>query len=243
MMKGKLMTGLLMAILASSGFAHDSSLASTETLAEGPPYEIDCEKISKSYGNLFGRTLDIPGFELDLEALIQGIRDSQNGIEPPLSEEEFEGVMAYLHEKAFLDTAEKNLQAAQDFLAENQKKDGMIVLEDGLVQYEVLATGSDSDCVGPESSPSIHFVGKFLDDVIFASSESDMPISITLSQTIPGIQAGLDGAKNGEIRRIYIHPERGYGAGNHLPPNSLLVFEIEVLEANPENQTAAEAKV
>ena len=38
--------------------------------------------------------------------------------------------------------------------------------------------------------------------------------------------------KEGEKRTIYIHPELGYGTSGYLPPNSLLVFEIEVVKAN-----------
>ena len=42
--------------------------------------------------------------------------------------------------------------------------------------------------------------------------------------------------REGEKRRIYVHPELGYGTAGHLPPNSLLIFDIEVLTAGTEEQ-------
>ncbi len=45
--------------------------------------------------------------------------------------------------------------------------------------------------------------------------------------------AGARAPGEGEKRRLFIHPDQGYGAAmGHLPPNSALIFDIEVVEAN-----------
>ncbi len=40
--------------------------------------------------------------------------------------------------------------------------------------------------------------------------------------------------KEGEKRTIYIHPEKAYGVTGHLPPNSLLIFDVEIIKAHSE---------
>ena len=40
--------------------------------------------------------------------------------------------------------------------------------------------------------------------------------------------------KEGEKRRLFLHPDLGYGTTGHLPPNSLLIFDVEVVKANQE---------
>ncbi len=44
----------------------------------------------------------------------------------------------------------------------------------------------------------------------------------------------------GEKRTLYIHPELAYGVSGHLPPNSLLIFEVEIVEANPTTEEIVE---
>ena len=60
------------------------------------------------------------------------------------------------------------------------------------------------------------------------SNRSALPIK----QSIPGFAKGLVGMKEGEKRILYIHPELAYGLAGHLPPNSLLIFEVEIVKAH-----------
>ena len=39
--------------------------------------------------------------------------------------------------------------------------------------------------------------------------------------------------KVGELRKIFIHPDLGYGATGQLLPNALLIFEVELVKLNP----------
>ena len=100
----------------------------------------------------------------------------------------------------------------------------------------------DQKCNGtlvePHFSPKIKYVGKYLDGTIFGSSKEAEAIS--LDETIAGFTKGLVGMHEGEKRTLYIHPDFGYGTAGYLPPNSLLTFEIEVVEANSKTEEQAE---
>ena len=86
---------------------------------------------------------------------------------------------------------------------------------------------------------TVHYVGSLADGTKFDSSlDRQQPITITLGagQVIKGWDEGLKGMKVNEVRKLVIPPHLGYGsqgAGNGaIPPNSVLVFEIQLLKIN-----------
>lgn len=190
--------------------------------------EINHDQLSKTLGHLLVRHLQQPGFECNFDQVIQGIKDEQAGKEAPMSEEEYEQVIYAIQENTFLQTAEKNLAQADAFLQENKKDTGVQELDPKL-QFRVMKKGEGSE-VGPESIPLIHYKGTLVDGTIFANSDDPLPLPI--QQSIPGFARGIVGMKEGERRTLYIHPEMAYGISGNLPPNSLLIFEVEVVKAN-----------
>ncbi|MFO7954883.1 FKBP-type peptidyl-prolyl cis-trans isomerase [Thioalkalivibrio sp.] len=94
---------------------------------------------------------------------------------------------------------------------------------------------------GPEivrhDTAILHYTGRLEeDDTVFDSSrESGEPFALTIGagQVIPGFERGVTGMREGGKREIVIPPELGYGergAGNIIPSNATLRFEVEVLE-------------
>lgn len=210
-------------------FAEEKAPAEKITLES-----IDVDKVSQTLGHLIVRHLDNPGFKFNVVKIIEGMQAESEGKASPMSEEEYEQTVSMIQENIFLQLSEKNLSAAASFLEKNAQEKDIISINPKL-QYKVLQAGESSSepntVVSAESVPLVHYTGKLLDGTVFSSSkDSNHPISLPIKQTIPGFTEGLIGMKKGEKRVLYIHPELAYGVSGHLPPNSLLIFEVEILE-------------
>lgn len=201
---------------------------------EGALQEQEILKISEAFGHFIGRNLNTPGVKFDVESIIKGIREGVAGKPAPMSDQEYEAMMSKLQEQSFAALSEANLKAANEFLEKNSKESNIVELVPGQLQYTVLKEGSDA-VVEEHFSPQINYTGKYLDGTVFGSSEdAGGPITIPLDQTIPGFSKGLLGMKEGEKRKLFVHPGLAYGTTGQLPPNSLLIFEVEVVKANAE---------
>lgn len=189
-------------------------------------------KLSEGFGHFIGSNLNNPGIPFDLESFIKGIRDGASGKPAPISEQEFEKLMATYQDKAFETLAEENLRDANAFLEDNLDNIDVIEILKGRLQYEVLKQGRGPQ-VAEDGTPLVHLVGKLIDGTVIISTEaSGSPIEIPLDQTIPGLQKGIHNMREGEKRRLYIHPELGAGITDDLPPNTVLIFDVEVVKAN-----------
>jgi peptidylprolyl isomerase len=152
-----------------------------------------------------------------------------------MTDKEFEQAMASLQEKAFKEMSATNLKAADEYLEKNSKAEGVKEIVPGKLQYMIIQEGI-GDTVEPHSSPQIHYTGKYKDGTVFGTSEEmGGPITIPLDQTIPGFSKGIVGMKEGEKRRLFVHPDLGYGTSGQLPPNELLIFDIEAVKTKPDD--------
>lgn len=225
--------------------SYGSLFAATETQAqsqvEASTSEPDIKKLSEAFGHFIGRNLKSSGLNFDIESFVKGIKDGESGKPSPMPDKEYEQQMMILQERAFKRLADENLRAAEDFLKSNSTTAGIKEIVPGKLQYTIITEGK-GPAVTDHSSPKIHYVGKYIDGTVFGSSrDTGGPITIPLDQTIPGFSQGLTGMKEGEKRQLFVHPDLGYGKTGHLPPNSLLIFEVEVLEASSSDKSSLDS--
>lgn len=80
----------------------------------------------------------------------------------------------------------------------------------------------------------INYTGTLLDGTVFDSSKERDPLTFTLGagQVIKGWEKGILGMCVGEVRKLQIPPELGYGSSavGKIPKNSVLIFEVELMK-------------
>lgn len=113
----------------------------------------------------------------------------------------------------------------------------------GLMAYDT-AVGTGTPAVAGEQV-TVNYVGMLSDGTVFDSSQSHgQPFTFTLGagQVIQGWDEGVAGMKVGGTRELVISPDLGYG-GNQvgpIPPNSTLVFTIQLLSVAPASAPSAQ---
>jgi peptidylprolyl isomerase len=192
----------------------------------------ETQVISRAFGHLIAKNLnENGGYKFDLQSVICGIQEELEGKPSPLTEAEYEAAISQIQKKVFDEMAVENLSQANDFLEKNAQNEGVTEIIPGKLQVSILKEGNGAS-ITQECTPLVHYTGKYLDETIFGSSEQMDPIALELNETIPGFKEGLIGAKEGEYRRLYVHPDYGYGTNGYLLPNALMIFDIEVLKTN-----------
>ena len=199
-------------------------------------YSTTPDIVSYGIGRQLGDQLLSDPFErINAQAVANGVLDSLNGIESPLSNEvigkAFQEIQAIMAEKS----AEKGKVAAKAgkiFLAENAKKDGIQITASGL-QYEVITEGS-GDKPTAESTVSTHYHGTLIDGTVFDSSvERGQPAEFPVNRVIAGWTEALQLMPVGSKWRLFVPYELAYGeqgSGSTIGPCATLIFEVELLE-------------
>ena len=126
---------------------------------------------------------------------------------------------------------EINLQQSELFLGQNLSNPEVLEIEPGL-QYMILES-SQSNASRPKLEDIItaDFHGTLMDGSVFWSSiEIGEPLTIQLSQLIPGCQKVISLMQEGDFWRVFIHPDLAYGKEGRptIPPNSVLTFDIKL---------------
>ena len=136
------------------------------------------------------------------------------------------------HEAALVE-GEQNKAAGEAFLAENGERDGVVTTESGL-QYEVLVPG-DGEKPTLDDTVTTHYHGTLIDGEIFDSSvDRGQPASFPVGGVISGWTEALQLMPVGSKWRLYVPAELAYGPQQRgsIPPNSTLIFDVELLEIN-----------
>ena len=173
---------------------------------------------------------------IDIDSFLAGMADAIEGNTQMDQEAMMQAIQTFMQRQADEEAAAlaENLAESEAFLAENAQNSGVTVLASGL-QYEIIQSGPTSG-ESPTSSNSVlaHYHGTLPDGTVFDSSvDRGEPATFGVSQVISGWTEALQLMKVGDKWRLFIPPDMAYGEASPtpaIPPNSALVFEVELLE-------------
>lgn len=196
----------------------------------------DEEKVSYGFGLQFGQQLRRNQFEdMDLAAVLAGVQHWYENEQALLSDEELNPsyqVIQQRQQAKAAEMAQKRDALAGQFMQANAERAEVSTTDSGL-QYEVLETGAGAK-PGAQSTVVTHYHGTFVDGTVFDSSvERGSPAEFGVHQVIPGWTEALQMMSVGDKWRIACPPHLAYGeqgAGDAIPPNTALVFEIHLIE-------------
>jgi FKBP-type peptidyl-prolyl cis-trans isomerase FklB len=201
----------------------------------------ESDKVSYSVGYRLGGDFKRQQVDINSDMLVQGIEDAASGGEALMTEEQMRTVMMNLANRVKAEQMEKqkqegaeNIKAGEAFLAENAGKEGVKTTDSGL-QYKVITAGEGKT---PQKSDkvTVHYRGTLIDGSEFDSSYSrNKPATFGVGQVIPGWTEALQLMKEGDKWEIYLPSKLGYGergAGAKIPPNSTLIFEVELISVD-----------
>jgi len=214
---------------------NDKAASAKETIK----LDNETNKASYSIGLQFGSQMMKIKDMINKDAIIVGFKDSLDGKEPQLSDEEMQTTM-----QAFQKTMMEAQKAKQEqmaasgkaegdkFLTANKAKDGVKTTESGL-QYKVITAGKGAI---PKATDTVvtHYRGTLIDGTEFDSSyKRNTPATFPVNGVIKGWTEALQLMKVGAKWQLVIPAGLAYGergAGANIGPNQVLIFEIELLE-------------
>jgi FKBP-type peptidyl-prolyl cis-trans isomerase FklB len=196
----------------------------------------DEQKVSYGFGLQFGEQLRSNHFEgMDLSAVLAGVQHHYNEQQTALTSEQMNPAYAAVQEKQKAKTAEMDVKRQglmKEFMEANAAREGVTTTDSGL-QYEVLETGGGAT-PNAQSTVVTHYHGTLVDGTVFDSSlDRGEPAEFGVTQVIAAWTEALLLMSEGDKWRIACPPALAYGeqgAGDTIPPNTALMFEIHLIE-------------
>jgi FKBP-type peptidyl-prolyl cis-trans isomerase FklB len=220
------------------GFVAASAIAVGQDSPAGSTALKDVKaKASYGFGLSLGRNLKTQSIDVDPDLLVKGIKDALSGATPLLTDAQIQEALQALTQQAAAQKMEsmkavgaKNKTEGEAFLAANKKKPGVKALSSGL-QYKVIKEGTGPT---PKETDTVktHYAGTLLDGTEFDSSiKRGEPAKFPVNGVIRGWTEALQKMKVGSKWQLFIPSELAYGPNGRsgIPPNAVLVFEIELL--------------
>jgi FKBP-type peptidyl-prolyl cis-trans isomerase FklB len=202
-------------------------------------------------GYQIGSNFKRDGLEVDLNMVLNGMKEATTGVASPLSAEESQklmtdlqkGLQAKAESKQKAD-GEKNAKEGKAFLEENAKKKDIVKLPSGMQYKELTAGKGDS----PKATDTVktHYRGTLINGTEFDSSyKRGQPATFPVNGVIKGWTEALQLMKPGAKWQLFIPSELAYGeggAGESIGPNSTLIFEVELLSIEKKEEPKAAVK-
>lgn len=196
------------------------------------------EKESYTLGYKYGESFKKQGMDIAVEEFNAGFRDATGGNAPQMTPEDMNATLSELQKRMVAAQQErlrkmaaKNLEEGQTFMTQNAKKDGVKTLPSGL-QYKVIQEGS-GEMPKADDTVTVNYRGSFMDGTEFDSSyKRGQPASFKVNGVIKGWTEALQLMKEGSKWELFLPSDLAYGergAGQAIPPNSTLIFEVELI--------------
>ena len=229
-------TILLMLIMIGCGTETSSNRRSISALSTF------MDSTSYALGADLGENLKRQQVEIDYDVFMAGLTDAMLDDElVKLDQKKRRNVMASL-QKSIRDKSKKegetNLMIADEFLAKNKQENPNVKETPTGLQYRVIKEG-EGDSPRQTDRVKVHYAGKLIDGTEFDSSyERGEPTEFGLNQVIKGWTEGLQLMKVGSKYEFFIHPKIAYGSRPRptIPANSVLIFEVELLDIVENNK-------
>jgi FKBP-type peptidyl-prolyl cis-trans isomerase len=192
----------------------------------GAPAAVGPAQWSYAIGLDMGKSFGATKVAIDLESLVAGFRDGLAGKDPQYPAEVCSQALQQLGKEQMKAMQEKD----KSYLVTNAKAQGVQTTPSGL-QYKVLKQGTGATPTKADTV-TVHYRGKLVNGQVFDESYGGEPASFGVGQVIPGWTEALQLMKVGDKFEVVIPAELGYGArgaGDVIPPNSTLIFEVELL--------------
>ena len=208
------------------------------------------DRYSYALGMDMGRAIKNVDAEIDKELFLKSLSDQMDGNPLLMTDSQAEKALQELvlqmqveREKKAVEAAKAALDSQNVFLEKNKSAEGVITTASGL-QYKYMVKSIDSTAKSPVLTDKVrvHYTGTLLNGTEFDSSvKRGEPLEFPVGAVIQGWQELLTLMKPGEIVQAWIPSNLGYGtegASPVIPPNALLIFQVELL-----NVVSAESAV
>jgi FKBP-type peptidyl-prolyl cis-trans isomerase len=203
-----------------------------------PVFTSTLDTVSYIVGTDVAFTLLNNQMELNPEIFARGFIDAWRGLDSMFTIEQAEEIMVRYgsemqarRQKEQEENEVRAVAAGKSYMEENKMKQGVITTGSGL-QYEVLRQG-DGAKPAVTDRVTVHYRGSLINGSVFDSSyDRGEPATFELNRLIPGWTEGIQLMAVGSKYKFVVPPQLGYGNRDMgvIPPNSTLIFEVELLD-------------
>jgi FKBP-type peptidyl-prolyl cis-trans isomerase FklB len=207
------------------------------------PLKTQQDKVSYVLGMNLGKQLKKNDVEINYDFYLKGLKDAVSGQNVLLTDEEAQKVMIQFQQELRAKQSAKskaegdqNKKAGEAFLEANKKKEGVVTTPSGL-QYKVIVKGTGPI---PTTNDTVvtHYRGTLINGTEFDNSyKRGEPATFPVTGFIKGWTEALLMMPVGSKWQLFIPSDLAYGERGRpsIPPDSALLFDIELLQIKPKS--------
>jgi FKBP-type peptidyl-prolyl cis-trans isomerase len=233
---------------AGAGAPAAAAAPAAEPAVTAPP-EFTNAQLLEEFGWLVGKRTGLSewGFKPEESDMItKGLLAALNGQDSPYVVQKIGPAMDEFIQKKQASLLQalkaKNIAEANAFFTKLSDDKTVVSLPDGL-RYSIITPGA-GDPPKAADTVKVNYTGTLISGTVFDSSErAGKPVEFALNKVIPGWTEGLQKIGKGGRIKLYVPPQLAYGDDGRpgIPPGSVLIFEIDLLDITPAPMVAMPA--